>query len=393
MTGYWHFALLALCWLAALGILLFFLESLFAISSRNRFIGRRASGAYGPVSIFIPMKGSAEDLDRGLRSVLQQSYPFIELFLIYFEDDGRHSSLAREFRSIRSHIPVRLMPVSYPIEFASDRTRALERAQRSARGRWYVVLEPGVVLDRLAVEHSLEFAGSSEVAALSLRPGIRSRSRLQSLIAPSLEYFSEIVRVLDRRREHAVKVTPDASYLLVTRAAFDEVNSMNRMPGILNESGWNLWSFQLEGLRTFEGDGAKWMWHEVALTSWPTLDESGRKHLARSASLIIASALMSVTCVAGVTFGLVSDLRGFAYGSILAFSVTGYLLMTVGYFYYARRMSALSWFAPLWWVAHITAACVALLRIRHDARSSQIPPAVSGKSGVASPSRKAPKAQ
>jgi hypothetical protein len=391
MTGYWQLALLALCWLAALGILLFFLEGLFALSGRNRFIGRRASGAYGPVSVFIPMKGPAEDLDRALRSVLQQSYPFIELFLLYCEDDGRHAGLAKEFRSIRSHIPVRLMPVSYPLESASDRTRALERAQRSGRGRWYVVLEPGVILDRLAIEHSLEFAGSSEVSALSLRPGIRCRSNVHRLIAPSLEYLSQMMRVPDRRREQALKVTSDASFLLVNRAAFDEVNHMNRMPGILNESGWNLWSFQLEGLRTFEGDGARWMWREVAGGSWPILEESSRNHLARSAWLVITSALMSVICIAGVTFGLLSGVQSFASGSILAFSATGYCLMTVSYFYSARRMRALSWFAPFWWVAHLPAAVMTLLRIQGYAKESRIPTALSG-SGVAPPSRKVRKA-
>jgi len=38
----------------------------------------------------------------------------------------------------------------------------LEHAQPTARGRWYVVVDSGVLLDRFAIEASLEFAGTGE---------------------------------------------------------------------------------------------------------------------------------------------------------------------------------------------------------------------------------------
>ena len=44
-----QFGLLFVCWLAALATLLIFLETWFGISGRNRFMARRASGAYGVI--------------------------------------------------------------------------------------------------------------------------------------------------------------------------------------------------------------------------------------------------------------------------------------------------------------------------------------------------------
>src|SRR5438477_6700421 len=103
-----QFGLLFVCWLAALATLLIFLETWFGISGRNRFMARRASGAYGVITIFVPMYGAAEKVERAIRSIFAQSYPFIELVLIHCEQDQRFAEMAKEFRAARSHIPVRV---------------------------------------------------------------------------------------------------------------------------------------------------------------------------------------------------------------------------------------------------------------------------------------------
>ena len=199
-------ALLFFCWIAALATLLVFLESWFAVSNRKGFTARRASGAYGVLSVFVPMHGPVAKTERTIRSIFGQSYPFLELFLIHSEDDSKHARLAQEFRNLRSHIPVRIISVPHALDTSSERTRALENAQGTARGRWYVVLESDLVLDRLAVEASLEFAGSGEVSALALRPGVQCRSFVQRLLAPSMEYFFQTIRVVERRRERVKKI-------------------------------------------------------------------------------------------------------------------------------------------------------------------------------------------
>jgi hypothetical protein len=240
MSTFLWSALLFCCWIAALATLLVFLESWFGVSSRSRFIARRASGAYGVLSVFLPMRGSVVQVERTIRSVFSQSYPFLELFLIHHEDDSGHAQLANEFRKMHSHIPVRVVTTSHPIETEHDRTRALEQAHAHARGRWWVILDSDVVLDRLAVEASLEFAGTSEVSALALRPGAQCRSLLQRLLAPSLEYLFHMIRVIERRRERTKRAHVEAPFLLLNREAFEVVNRINRMPGILNDAGWNI---------------------------------------------------------------------------------------------------------------------------------------------------------
>ena len=96
-----QFAFLFVCWLAALATLLIFLETWFGISGGNRFLARRASGTYGVITVFVTMRGSAETVQRTIRSIFDQSYPFIEIVLIYREENRRFAQIAKEFRSGR----------------------------------------------------------------------------------------------------------------------------------------------------------------------------------------------------------------------------------------------------------------------------------------------------
>jgi len=364
VEGFLQFGLLLICWLAALATLLVFLESWFALSNRQRFQGRRASGAYGVVTVFVPLQGAVDKLDRVIRSVFSQSYPFIELVLIYCEDDLRHVNLSREIRGFRSHVPVRVVPTAFPIENEADRVRALEQAQAGARGSWWAVLRPDVILDRLAVEQTLEFAGSNEVSAMALRPGVQCTSFIERLLAPSMEYLLQMMRVVDNRRERAKKMVIDSPFILVNREAFEVVNRINRMPGILNEAGWTIWSYQLEGLRTFEGDGSRWMWREASIRSWSSHNDAERRYGVRSAGFVVASVWVAIISILGVIYGFAGQIDNFSGASILAFSAVSYALMAISYFLYARRLRGSGWFAPFWFLSHVPASILTILEMR-----------------------------
>jgi hypothetical protein len=363
-----QFVLLFVCWLAALATLLIFLETWVGLSSRSRFIARRASGTYGVITVFIPMRGPCERLERTIRSVYGQSYPFIELVLVYCEEDQALARVAKDFRAVRSHIPVRMVPTLFPIDSHSGRIRALEHALPAGRGRWFITLEPDVVLDRFAIEAAVEFAGSNSVSAMALYPGIRCRSVFQRVIAPSMEQLFQIVRIASRRREKQNKAEFDASFLIANREAFDTVNRINHLPGILNESGWSLWSYQVEGLRTFEADGSRWMWCDANVRNWFADTNVQRRYGAISPALIALSAGFSLIPLLGISFGLVHGVGDFNGASILAFAGVSYLLMWISYFLFARRLYAAVWFAPFWAVSQLPAAVLALFEIRRLSR-------------------------
>jgi len=357
--------LLSLCWIAGLAILLLFLESWFGLPDRDRFVARRASGAYGICSVFLIMRGSAADIERTIRSIFSQSYPFIELFLLFPEDDAVSGSLAQEFRAARTHVAVRLVPVPHNVETSADRIRALEHARPSAKGRWYVVVDGGVVLDQFAVEASMEFAGSGEISALALRPGTQASSFIHRVLAPSMEYLFQMMRVVERRRiPRSRQMTLEAPYVLLNHESFEVIHRINRMPGILNEAGWTVWSYQLEGLRTFDGDGSRWLWRETTLDSWPDYADLDRRIGRRSSTLIVAATLAALIPVAGLVYGFYMPVASLMEAIIVAWSAVSYALMTISYFLHARRLHAATWFAPLWFLVQPVAAILTFLGVR-----------------------------
>jgi len=364
-----QFALLFVCWLAALATLLIFLETWFGLSGRNRFLARRASGAYGVITVFIPMHGVADKVEHTIRSILEQSYPFIELVLIYFEEDRQFEKIVKEFRSARSHIPIRTVPVSFAIDGHNDRIRALDQAQAIARGRWFVIIDPDVVLDRFAVEMAIEFSGSNEISVLLLRPGIRCRSLIQKIIAPSMEHLLQMVRIANRRREKRKPADFNSSFLVIHREAFDVINKINRMPGILNDAAWSVWGYQVEGLRTFDADGSRWMWRDADVRSWSSSIDPERRYGTTSASFVVGSAVMAFLSVVGIAFGIFHGIDNFGGASILAFSAVSYVLMATSYFLFARRLRAAVSFAPFWILSHLPATILTLVEMRRISRS------------------------
>jgi len=365
MPAYLPSVLLSVCWIASLAILLLFLESWFGLPERARFVARRASGAYGICSVFVIMRGPAAEVEKTVRSLFAQSYPFLELFLIFPDDDVISLALAQEFQAARTHTAVRLVPVPHGVDTPADRIRALEHARPSAKGRWYAVVESGVVLDQFAVEASLEFAGTGEVSALALRPGTQASSFMHRLLAPSMEYLFQIMRVIERRRTPRSRhMILEAPYLLLNRDSFEVIHRINRMPGILNEAGWTVWSFQTEGLRTFDGDGSRWLWRETTFGSWPNYADLDRHFGRRSVTLIFVMTAAALIPVAGLLYGFYVPVESFQESMILALSAVSYALLTISYFLYARRLHAATWFAPFWFLVQPIAAVLTFRGIR-----------------------------
>jgi uncharacterized membrane protein YhaH (DUF805 family) len=161
----------------------------------------------------------------------------------------------------------------------------------------------------------------------------------------------------------------ESSFLLLNREAFDVISKINRMPGILNDAPWNLWGYQVDGLRTFSSDGSRWMWRDANVRFWSSAVDPERRYGASASSFVVGSAVMAILSVVGTIFGIVHGVDNFAGASILAFSGVSYLLMWMSYFLFARRLRAAGWFAPLWVLSYIPATILTLIEI-HRVRTA-----------------------
>src|SRR5207244_1437195 len=153
---------------------------------------------------------------------------------------------------------------------------------------------------------------SNEVSALVLRPGVRCRSLLQRIVAPSMEHLLQLVRIANRRREKRNGIDFEPSFLLINREAFEVVNKINRMPGILNDAAWNVWGYQVENLRTFEADGSRWLWRDADVRAWSSSIDPERRYGASTASFVVGSVAIALLSVVGLAFGIIHGIDNFA---------------------------------------------------------------------------------
>src|SRR5206468_1557100 len=144
-----------------------------------------------------------------------------------------------------------------------------------------------------------------------------------------------------------------------------------RIPGILNEAGWTLWGYQIEGLRTFDGDGSRSLWREIGLGPSPFYSERESRYTGGAACIAVAGAAMAVVPAIGLAYGHSKPINTFTFpeACILAFAAASYALMAIGYYLNARRLHAAAWFAPLWFLSHLPASIRMLLNVRHDGAS------------------------
>ena len=361
-----QYALLFVCWISALVTLVIFLESWFALTRRPRLATLRSTDAHGVLSVLVPLGAKVASARRCLGSILDQSYPFIELLIIYDEKDSSLAGLAREFAGLRSHVPVRLIPVGFSIDDETTRILALDQAQSSVRGSWILVVDSDVTLDPCAVESVLEFSGSEDIMAVALSPGIECRSLGQKLLAPSLEWFVRMIAVVDRGREKSTRLSLSAPFLLLHGYTHALINKMNKLPGILNESGWTLWSYRIEGLKTFQGDGSGWIAREATIRAIMSSLNTGPLSVGRVLAFVLGSAVISIVSVIGILFGTFAGQGGFASMGILYFSAFSYSLMATSYFCYSRRLGAAAWFAPFWFFSHATALLLTLFELQRS---------------------------
>ena len=263
--------------------------------------------------------------------------------------------------------------MQFSLESETERIRALDQAQGTVRGSWLLVLDPDVVLGKFAVESVLEFAGSEDITAVALSPGIECRSLIQQLLAPSLEWFSRMIRVVDKGREKSNRMNLIEPFLLLHGHTHTVINRINRLPGILNESGWTLWSYRAEGLKTFQGDGSGWVSREASARSLMSSLDTESMSVGRVVAFVVGSAVISIVSIIGILFGIFGDQTGFSSLGILYFSAFSYSLMATSYFCYSRRLGAATWFAPFWFLSHSMALILTLLEL---GRSAHVVPRV-----------------
>lgn len=190
------------------------------------FLTRRSPSLGGPapkVSILVPAKDEAANIEACLDSLLAQAYPNFEVLVIDDRSDDDTAAIAERvaYRDDR----VRLLRVRKLPEGWTGKTHALHFGQRFARGEYLLFLDADATLHPNALNIALRDAADHDADLLSLLPRMEMRSFwervVQPLAATMLMVFCPVCLANDRRRQSGGFA--NGQFMLFRRSAYDAI--------------------------------------------------------------------------------------------------------------------------------------------------------------------------
>jgi glycosyltransferase involved in cell wall biosynthesis len=198
-----------------------------AVIRRTTFLTPGSPAWCGPqapkVSIIVPAKDEAANIENCLNSLLAQDYPDYEVLVV---DDRSEDDTAAIAERVAARNPrVRVIRVRALPEGWTGKTHALHVAERSARGEWLLFIDADAALHPSCLSVTLRDAADHDAGLASLLPRMEMRSFweqvVQPLAATLLMVLFPLPRVNDRSRIDFGFA--NGQFLLMRRSAYDAI--------------------------------------------------------------------------------------------------------------------------------------------------------------------------
>ncbi len=172
------------------------------------------------VSAILPAKDEEANLADCLSSVSRQTYPNLEILVVDDRSTDRTGEIARSIAEGDARIQV--LTIDHLPAGWTGKTHALDRAVRSARGRWLLFVDADTVHEPGSLAVTMEFARVEQAALVSLLPELRCETFWESVVQPmgaiTLMQSFPLHAVHSRRSPLAFA---NGQYILIDRAAYE----------------------------------------------------------------------------------------------------------------------------------------------------------------------------
>jgi len=186
------------------------------------------------VSVVIPARNEEHNIGQCLESLLQQSYPNLEILVA---DDRSEDGTAEVVRGYaEKHPHVRLVQVTELPPGWTGKTHALARAAQEAAGEWLLFVDADTRLHKHNVANAVLYAREHDVGMLSLLPRNVGHTFWENVLQPVLGGMLVIrfplaaVNDPDRRLAFA-----NGQYILIRRDCYEAVGGHEEVRGELLE--------------------------------------------------------------------------------------------------------------------------------------------------------------
>jgi len=180
-------------------------------------------GSAPKVSIIVPAKDEAANIERCLQSLLSQDYPNYEVILVDDRSEDETATIAN--RIARRDYRLRVLRVVQLAAGWTGKNHALDFAQRRADGEWLLFVDADAWLHPACLSVVLRDAEEHKAGLSSLLPRMDMRSfwerAVQPLAATMLMTLFPLPKANDRSRTDGGFA--NGQFMLIRRTAYDAI--------------------------------------------------------------------------------------------------------------------------------------------------------------------------
>jgi chlorobactene glucosyltransferase len=195
---------------------------LFVFGSRNEIAAREPHGTLPFLSIIVPARNEARQIEDCVRSLLAQHYPRFEVIAVDDESTDETHAILERIAAEDSRLRV-LRGAPLPEDGWVGKPWALVQGERAARGEWMLCTDADTVHHPLAAASAMQAALERGVDALSLLTTQEMKSFAERVIMPGILWTivlatGPLSSISDPRKRAAIF---NGQYLLLSRALYE----------------------------------------------------------------------------------------------------------------------------------------------------------------------------
>lgn len=195
---------------------------LFVLGSRNDIDAREPKGSLPFLTIIVPARNEARQIEDCVRSLLAQQYPSFEVIVVDDESTDDTRAIAERIAAEDPRLRV-VRGAPLPPSGWVGKPWALVQGERAARGDWFLCTDADTVHHPLAASSAVQAALERGVDALSLLTTQEMKSLAERLLMPGILWTivlatGPLASVSDPRKRAAIF---NGQYLLLSRALYE----------------------------------------------------------------------------------------------------------------------------------------------------------------------------
>lgn len=187
------------------------------------------------VSIIVPARNEAANIQTCLESLLALDYPRFEIIVV--DDRSTDDTAAIVRRVARTDDRVRLVQVDELPPGWTGKTHALHCGMEQARGAWLLFVDADTTLHRRNLRVLLQYAQVEKADLVSIIPGQRCESFWEKIVQPVAGITLLIYYWLPKvnSAEHPAHAFANGQYILIRRRPYLELGGHEAVRGELLE--------------------------------------------------------------------------------------------------------------------------------------------------------------